>query len=306
MSPKTTLGGQTVLVTGCSSGLGLHAAVRLATAGHNVYATVRSWEGESLLEQRSAGTNGRLRTVEMDVTKPESIDAAVALIERNHGALDCLVSNAGIMINGWFEDVTEAEFFEVLNVNLLGAERVIRRALPALRRSTHARIVVIAGAALFAPGPGVTSYVASKWGLQGLCESLRHELSLVGVQMSVVYPGAFRTAMVGKNCRKAAGMENPQSPYYAASHRLFAKMQDYTQRRGADPEIVAKRIQAILEARRPRFRNICGRDAWMLWLAHRLLPHSVLSGAVRHLVGNATWRNKSGGPRGNDNAKRNE
>jgi len=273
-----------ILVTGCSSGIGLHTAARLAAAGHLVFAGVRGRGKAGALLAEVARRGAEVRLLVFDVTDGDSIDSALQQLDRECGRLDVLVNNAGILIGGWFEDLSEAELRETFEVNLFGAERMIRRALPLLRRSPGARIISVSGAAPFAPGPGTAAYVSSKLALQGLCESLRYELSVVGVQVAMVEPGAFRTEITRRNYRNAAGMEDPRSPYYVPAHRLLEQFRAYTEKKSGDPEDVGICIERLVAARRAAFHNPCGRDAKALAWTRRLLPHALYDAAMRWMV----------------------
>jgi NAD(P)-dependent dehydrogenase (short-subunit alcohol dehydrogenase family) len=183
-----------ILITGCSSGLGLHAARHLASKGHHVFAAMRDVEGRNrpAREDLSAWAEAegvRLEVVEMDVTSDDSVAAAFADLP----PLDVVVNNAG---SGWIgpaESLTPAQFMAQLDVNLVGPFRVTRAALPAMRAQGSGLILQVSSLSGRAALPGDGLYSSSKFGLEGLSESLRYELGPLGIDVVLMEPGPFST-----------------------------------------------------------------------------------------------------------------
>ena len=124
-----------VLITGCSSGFGMLAAVRLASGGHAVYATMRNLAKKDDLLAESARRGGEIRILELDVTKDDSIITAVEQIELEEGCIDVLINNAGYAIGGFFEDLTEQEIRDQMETNFFGVQKVTRAVLPVMRKT---------------------------------------------------------------------------------------------------------------------------------------------------------------------------
>ena len=157
---------KTVLITGCSSGYGLETARHFHAQGWNVVATMRTPRAEALPRSE------RMRVLALDVTRPESIAAALA----EAGPIDVLVNNAGIGLLGAFEATPMATVREVFETNTFGVMAVAQAAIPAMRARRAGTIVNITSSVTLAPMPLVAVYRASKTAIEGFSESLALEL----------------------------------------------------------------------------------------------------------------------------------
>src|SRR4051812_20381784 len=177
----------TVLITGCSSGIGHATAERLAAAGWTVYATARKPEALADLEGRGC------RTLALDVTDEASMQAAVAAVEAEHGAVGALVNNAGYSQSGAIETVPMEKVRAQFETNVFGLVRLCQLVLPGMRRQRWGRIVNLSsmGGKLVFPGGGY--YHATKYAVEALSDALRFEVAGFGVRVVVVEPGAIRT-----------------------------------------------------------------------------------------------------------------
>ena len=178
---------ETALVTGSSSGIGRATAEAFRDAGWEVYATARNPSDLDDLEDRGC------HTVELDVTDPETIEAAVDHVFDEQGALDCLVNNAGYGQFGPVEDVPMEKVVQQFEVNTFGPLRLIHAALPRMRARDGGTIVNIGGGFRGVTGPGIGVYTGSKYALHSLTDALRQEVSDVGVDVVLVLPGAVAT-----------------------------------------------------------------------------------------------------------------
>jgi NAD(P)-dependent dehydrogenase (short-subunit alcohol dehydrogenase family) len=170
---------KTVLITGCSSGYGLETARHFHAQGWNVVATMRR-PREGLLPP-----SDRLRVLRLDVTKPESITAALEA----SGPIDVLVNNAGIGIIGAFEAMPMATVREVFETNTFGVMAVTQAALPQFRTRKSGVIVNVTSSATLAPMPLAAVYTASKVAIEGFTASLALELEAFRVRVKLVEPG---------------------------------------------------------------------------------------------------------------------
>jgi NAD(P)-dependent dehydrogenase (short-subunit alcohol dehydrogenase family) len=188
---------QIILITGAGSGIGKLSAEALAQAGHIVYASMRDIGGRNA--QRAAAMldwadrNGcELRPLELDVLSQASSDAAVATIVREQGRLDVVVQNAGHLVVGPAEAFTAEEVLAVLDTNFLGAQRVLRAALPQLRAQESGLLLWISSTTTkggFPPFLG--PYGAAKAAMDSLAVSLSYEVARFGIETSIMVPGAF-------------------------------------------------------------------------------------------------------------------
>lgn len=176
-----------VLVTGGNRGIGKSIAEAFIKAGYKVAVTVRSGEGPQ----------GSL-SVRADVTDPASLDAAYAEIEEKLGPVEILVANAGITRDTLLMRMTDEEFEEVINTNLTGAFRVVRRATKGMIKARYGRVILIGSVVALLGSPGQVNYSAAKSGLIGLARSLTRELGGRGITANVVAPGFIDTDMTAE------------------------------------------------------------------------------------------------------------
>ena len=187
-----------VLITGCSTGFGFDSAKYFAEKGHHVYATMRNITGKnakpaSELKDFARDKNLRIEVLEMDVTSDESVNAAVAQISE----VDVLINNAGLGYGGPIESFSSDEVLAQLDLNIVGTIRTSKAVLPMMRANKSGLIIQISSGAGRASFPGFGVYHASKWGLEGLSESMRYELGPLGIDVVIVEPGPFSTNFFG-------------------------------------------------------------------------------------------------------------
>ena len=175
---------RTVLVTGGNRGIGFAIAEEFVAQGHRVAVTARSGQGPE----------GTL-TVVADVTDAASIDAAFSTVEAELGPVEVVVANAGITKDGLLMRMTEDDFTSVVDTNLGGAFRIVKRASKGMLKARFGRIVLVSSVVGLYGGPGQANYAASKAGLVGFARSLTRELGGRGITANVVAPGFVETDM---------------------------------------------------------------------------------------------------------------
>lgn len=190
---------RTVLITGGNRGIGRAIAERFLAAGHRVAVTSRSGEG---------GPEGAL-TVQADVTDSASIDAAFSRVEAELGPIEVLVANAGITRDTLVLRMSEDDFAEVVDTNLTGAFRVLKRAAKGMLRARFGRVILISSVVGLYGSPGQVNYSAAKAGLVGVARSFTRELGGRGITANVIAPGFIETDMT------AALPEATQQQYLA-------------------------------------------------------------------------------------------
>lgn len=261
-----------VLVTGASSGIGLETAVYLGEQGYPVYATMRDLSRRKELETEAARRGIQLNIRRLDTTDGSSIAAVVTEISARPRGLYALVNNAGGILRGYFEDVSDREMRRVFDTNVFGTMAVTRACLPLMREAHAGRIVIVSSTGGRLASPGNSAYCSSKFALEGFGEALRQEMGSFGVCVSLVEPGFIRTELFGRNRNVAQAALAPESNYRA----LFSRLEQFTdeQVRAAvtPPSAVAKTISRIVAARNPRLRYIVGRRAKFLLGLRRYLP----------------------------------
>lgn len=264
-----------VLVTGASSGIGLEIAVFLARRGYRVYATMRNLERRSELDAAAARNNVQLDVLQLDITDEASIREAVRAIASRSGELYGLVNNAGAILRGFFEDVSEQEVRGVFESNVFGTMALTRAVLPMMREARRGRIVIMSSTGGRLGSPGNSAYCASKFALEGFAECLLQEMVLFDVQVSLVEPGLVRTELFGRNRHIASRAMDADSPY----QRWFQKLEELTDNEVKSavvtPTDVAAAVFEILEAKRPRLRYLVGRRGQFLINLRRYLPGEI-------------------------------
>lgn len=178
---------RTVLVTGGNRGIGRAIAEEYIAAGHRVAITSRTGEGPA----------GSL-TVHADVTDADQVDAAFTAVEAELGPVEVVVANAGITRDTLLMRMTDEDFDAVLDTNLGGAFRVIKRASKGMLKARFGRVVLISSVVGLYGSPGQVNYAASKAGLVGMARSLTRELGARGITANVVAPGFIQTDMTAE------------------------------------------------------------------------------------------------------------
>lgn len=246
-----------ILVTGASSGFGLMTAKALAGAGHTVYATMREVEGRNAprvaeIADWSQSEGVDLRTAELDVQVDASAEAAVGHILKDAGRLDVIIHNAGHMVFGPAEAFTTDQYIQQYDVNVLGAQRVNRAALPYLRQQGRGLIVWVGSSSTRGGTPPfLAPYFAAKAAMDALAVSYSTELALWGIETSIMVPGAFTKgtnhfAHSGSPSDKARAAEYETGPYAGITHRALKGLADL-EPADADPLEVAREIVRVVD-----------------------------------------------------------
>ena len=207
-----------VLITGASSGLGLEGALAFARNGDTVYASMRDPSRASRLREAAAAESLGVKVIALDVGKPATFDGVIRAIVNEAGRIDVLVNNAGITRPGALEDLGEAELREVVETNLIGPLLLARAVLPQMRAQRGGYIIMMSSLSGIAGLPGELPYSASKFGLEGATESLRHEVDRWGIRVALVEGGMYATAIFDEALKGQQLLPPgypPDSPYRA-------------------------------------------------------------------------------------------
>lgn len=261
-----------VLITGCSSGIGMEAAVDLAARGYRVIATMRNTAKKEKLLERAKRRGVEVDLQALDVVDPESIAACARHVHATYGPLHGLVNNAGYGIGGFFEDLTDAEYRDQMETNFWGVLAVTRAFLGPMRQAGRGYVINVSSESGRVAIPGLGAYQSSKFALEGFSEGLRHELAPFGVHVALVEPGMIATDIFTANIRLCEAGMNPKSVYYARSQRILDKTMKDVGRRAAPPDACNATIAAILEDPSPNLRYLVGTDAKLVTFLKWLLP----------------------------------
>jgi NAD(P)-dependent dehydrogenase (short-subunit alcohol dehydrogenase family) len=262
---------RTVLITGCSSGIGHATAARLAGRGWTVYATAR--RAETLAGLAALGC----RTLALDVTDEASMTAAVATVEGEAGGVGVLVNNAGYSQDGPLEEVPLDEVRRQFETNVFGLLRISQLVLPGMRRQRWGRIVNIGsmGGRLTFPGGG--AYHATKYAVEALSDALRFEVAGFGVGVVLIEPGLIRTNFGATAVGSMGSLPESAGPYSEFSAAVaktttgaYAGLMGRVL--GAGPEAVARVVERAVSAHRPRARYVVTAGARVMIGLHAVLP----------------------------------
>jgi NAD(P)-dependent dehydrogenase (short-subunit alcohol dehydrogenase family) len=246
----------TWLITGCSTGLGRHLAEAVLERGHNAIVAARDAEKVRDLVDAYPDTG---MAVGLDVTDPAQVDAAVRQADERFGGVDVLVNNAGYGYRAAVEEGEEAQVGTLFATNFFGPVAMIKAVLPGMRARRHGAIVNISsiGARISPPGSGY--YAATKAALEAMSASLRKEVGPLGITVTAVEPGGFRTDFAGRSLQ--------QSPEAIADYADTAgrrRIENDTATHGnqpGDPVRAAQAILAAVESSDPPLLLLLGSDA---------------------------------------------
>jgi len=242
---------RTWLITGCSTGFGRALAEKLIARGDTVFATARKLDQ---LDDLVAG-HANAHALKLDVTVPEDIAAAVATVEAA-GGLDVLVNNAGYGYLTAFEEGEDEAYRAQFETNLFGLIAITKAVLPGMRQRGAGHIVNIASVGGLIGNPGSGYYAASKFGVVGLSEALAQEVGPLGIKVTVVEPGPFRTDWGGRSLQSSATRIDA---YADTVHKRLDMIAQYSGHQPGDPVRAADAIITAVESDKPPLNLILGK-----------------------------------------------
>lgn len=242
------------LITGCSTGLGRDLARAVLRQGRRLVATAR--KPETLAE--FAARDDAL-VAALDVTQPDQIAEVVQRAEARFGAIDVVVNNAGYGYLSAVEEGEDAEIRAMFETNVFGLAAVTRAVLPGMRARRRGHVVNISSMGGLIGFPGIGYYNATKFAVEGLSEALAKECAPLGIRVTVVEPGPFRTDWAGRSLRTPAVAIDD---YAATAGARRAAIQGYSGSQPGDPVRAAEAILQAVEAPEPPLHLLLGRPAY--------------------------------------------
>jgi len=262
-----------VLVTGGAGGIGLAVTERLAQSGYRVFcADLKTYAGRypiitatgdgqpdgsampaatAVAKGGAVLDGGGVIPLIVDVTKNASVTEAVAVIKQYTDALLAVVNNAGIFIMDSVAEIDEEAFRKILDVNLLGMFRVNKACMPLLKGGYSRVINISSEVAQYSSPPFNGPYVISKYAVEAYSDALRRELSLLGIPVVKIRPGALKTDMIAATQKNFdALIKNTQ--YFSASLGAMNEMMAHELNKTNSPDLLAKLVQKIIEAKKPK------------------------------------------------------
>jgi NAD(P)-dependent dehydrogenase (short-subunit alcohol dehydrogenase family) len=269
-----------LLITGCSSGIGRCLAEQLARRGYPVYAGLRR------LAETGRWRGAGITPVELDLDDPGSIETGLArVLEHSGGRLYGLVNNAAYGQPGAVEDLRREVLRRQFESNLFGTHDLTRRVIPLMRAAGQGRIVQISSILGYIALPFRGAYVASKYALEGLSETLRLELHGSGIEVVLVEPGPVRSRFRPNAYRAYQEHIDPETSHFrhlyatVAARLLSEKDTPFT----LPPEAVLRAVIHALESPRPRIRYRVTLPAHLFWALRRILPSRWLEGLLQRV-----------------------
>ncbi|MEK1896194.1 MAG: oxidoreductase [Rhizobium sp.] len=245
---------QVWLITGSSRGLGRALAEGVLAAGHKLVATARN---PSQLEDLKQRFGDSVLTATLDVADERSAASAVKSAVDRFGRLDVLVNNAGYGDVGSIEDTSLADFRAQIETNLFGTIIVTKAALPVMREQGFGHIIQFSSVGGRIGPAGRAPYAAAKWGVEGFSEVLAKEVGPLGIKVTIIEPGGFRTDFAGSSTTLREGR-----PEYDDTVGKMARYQrDYNGRQPGDPAKAAAAVVHVASLAEPPLRLLLGSDA---------------------------------------------
>lgn len=248
---------RSVLVTGASSGIGKSIAKLLVAEGFRVFGTSR----------KERPNDDGVEMLQLDVRSDESVSQCVAKVMEKAGRIDILINNAGVEYLGIAEETPMEDIRSVFDTNFFGVIRMVNAVLPYMRSKRQGQIINVGSLAAWVGEPGEAFYSASKHALAGYTEALCHEVWPLGIKVSLVEPGAFKTNVI-----EAASMAGHTIPDYDMVRQAAIQTMKKSLGQGGDPDKMAKLVLKIAQIRAPKMRYYAGSEA--LWIPYLkvLLP----------------------------------
>jgi NAD(P)-dependent dehydrogenase (short-subunit alcohol dehydrogenase family) len=274
---------RSILITGCSTGIGLAGACALRARGWRVLATARRPEDLERLEREHG-----LEALSLELKDEGSIArCADEALRRTDGKLHALYNNAAYGVIGAMEDIPASVLRDQLEVNVVAANELTRRVVPAMRRMGRGRIVMCSSVLGFVSGPYRGAYCASKYALEALSDALRMELKPAGIHVSLLEPGPIDSHFMATTLsRFTSHVDADRSPHREAYERRMREMQSGKAKSGPfrlGPDAVVAKLIHALESPRPRARYRIGIMTKGASVMKRFMPDALLDRIVARM-----------------------
>jgi NADP-dependent 3-hydroxy acid dehydrogenase YdfG len=247
---------RTWFITGASTGFGRLLAEEVLKAGGKVIATARKLDKIIDLEKQYPQS---AKALVLDVTDAGQIDAAVTQAFEQFGHVDVLVNNAGYGLAGAVEEVSETEFMPMFETNVFGLIRVTRAFLPHLREQRSGHILNLSSIGGLVSSPGMGYYNATKFAVEGLSEALAAELASLGIHVTIIEPGPFRTDFLG---RSGVVAEKRIADYDNTAGNMRKYFAENVGKQPGDPLRAVHAMMQVVESPTPPLRLLLGRRAF--------------------------------------------
>ncbi|MCC5626401.1 oxidoreductase [Nostoc sp. CHAB 5715] len=258
MVPSSVYQSRVWFITGCSSGFGRALAETVLERGERVVLTARNLQN---VENLATSFANQTLAVQLDVTKPEEVQQAVKQAIAKFGHIDILVNNAGYGTLGAIEEVSDKAVRRQFETNVFGVLEMLRVVLPYMRQQRSGHILNISSEAAFVVGAGAGIYCSTKFALEGTSEALAKEVAPLGIKVTIVEPGSFRTDFV---TRSLVVCDTRIKDYETATENLrqiVQDIQDFKIEEQGDPKKAALAMIQAVDCENPPLRLALGADA---------------------------------------------
>lgn len=249
---NTSQTGKVWFITGASTGFGRLLAEEVLKAGGKVVVTARKLDKVSDLETKYPET---AKALTLDVTNQAQVDAAVEQTIAKFGRVDVLVNNAGYGVVGAIEEVSAAEFMPMIETNVFGLLSVTRAFLPQLRKQRSGHILNLSSIAGVVASPGIGYYNATKFAVEGISEALAGELAPLGIKVTIIEPGPFRTDFLGRSIVVA---EKRITDYDSTAGNMRRYFVENDGKQPGDPLRAVHAMMQVVESPAPPLRLLLG------------------------------------------------
>ena len=246
---------KTFFITGVSSGFGRAIANAALKAGHRVIGTVRTEQAAAEFETQ---IRGEAHVKLLDVTQFASVAPLAAIVEAELGPVDVVINNAGYGHEGTLEESSLDEMRHQFDVNVFGAVAVIKAFLPFMRQRRRGHIINITSMGGYITMPGISYYCGSKFALEGISETLAKEVKGLGIAVTAVAPGSFRTDWAGRSMVRSA---RSISDYDTLFDPIRQSRIDKSGKQLGDPDRAAAAILTLVDMPEPPEHLLIGSDA---------------------------------------------
>jgi|SRR5665213_402167 len=252
---------KSVIITGANRGIGLETTLAFAKAGYKVFATMRNPDSATVLKQKIKEESLSISVSAMNVNADESVKSCIDAILQENGSIDVLVNNAGIERHGSVEELTMADFKDVMETNFFGVLRCTKSLLPSMRQNRNGCIINVASVSGKIATSPLGAYCASKYALEAASEALAQEVKPFNIRVAIVEPGIINTQM-------ANDISVSDECIYPQTKR-FAGLFVASLKTPTPPTLVADKILEIAESESWQLRYPVGPDAlpFLQWRA---------------------------------------
>jgi NAD(P)-dependent dehydrogenase (short-subunit alcohol dehydrogenase family) len=267
---------QSILITGCSSGIGLCAAQTLLKKGYRVFATARKEEDVAKL------TSLGIESLQMDVNDSDSIRSALnQVLNKTGGTLDALFNNAGFVQAGAVEDLTRDMIRDQFETNVFGVMELTNLVIPIMRKQGHGRIIQNTSILGIVAMPFRGAYNASKFALEGFTSTLRQELHGTTIFVSAIAPGPIHSNLrknaLGHYEKNLQEKKSVHRELYTKMEKYFFKLTASEKRFTENPDAVVKKLIQALESKKPKAHYYVTFSAHLFAFLRRVLPDSAMN-----------------------------